>query len=147
MAATTLHDVESTFQAVAETVVPELATEPAAVRAELLAAVERALAGRPPRLVRQLAIFLRLLDVLARLRFGRRLARLDGERRTRLLTAVQDAPVLLLRRGFWGLRTLILLGWYTRPAVAQGLGYRAHPAGWSARGLPDEATLATPPST
>jgi hypothetical protein len=144
--ATALHDVEGTFQAVAESVVPELATQPAAVRAEVLAAVERALGDRPPRLAGQLLTFLRLLDVLARLRFGRRLARLDAERRTRLLTAVQDAPVLILRRGFWGLRTLIFLGWYTRPAVAASIGYRAHPAGWSARGLPDEAALGAPPA-
>ena len=148
MAGRALRDVEETFHAVAETVVPELAAEPAAVRGEVLSAVERALADRPVRLTRQLVTFLRLLEVLARLRFGRRLTRLDAARRTRLLTSVQDAPVPILRRGFWGLRTLIFLGWYTRPDVAQRLGYRAHRDGWSARGLPDEAALTTlaPPS-
>jgi len=66
----------------------------------------------------------------------------DPARRTRLLSALQDSPVLLLRRGFWGLRTLIFLGYYTRPAVAAEIGWRAHPGGWSARGLPDEGALA-----
>lgn len=142
MADTTLHDVREIFQAAAETVVPELARQPESVRAEVEAAVERALADRPPRLRRQLLAFLRLVNLFSLLRFGRRLTSLDPARRARLLTALQDSPVLLLRRGFWGLRTLIFLGYYTRPAAAAEIGWRAHRDGWSARGLPDESALA-----
>ena len=142
MADTTLHDVREVFHAAAEVVVPELARRPATVRDEVEAAVERALADRPPPLRRQLVVFLRLLNLLSLLRFGRRLTSLDPVRRTRLLTALQDSPVLLLRRGVWGLRTLIFLGYYARPAAAAEIGWRAHRDGWSARGMPDERSLA-----
>lgn len=142
MADTTLHDVRGIFHAVAVSVVPELARQPESVRAEVEAAVERALADRPPRLRRQLVAFLRLADLLSLLRFGSRLTSLDPARRARLLTALQDAPVLLLRRGFWGLRSLVFLGYYTRPAAASEIGWRAHRDGWTARGLPDESALA-----
>jgi len=142
MTNTTLRDVRGTFRAAAISVVPELARQPESVHAEVEAAVEGALADRPLALRRQLVAFLRLIDLLSLLRFGRRLTSLDPARRTRLLSALQDSPVLLLRRGFWGLRTLIFLGYYTRPAVAAEIGWRAHPGGWSARGLPDEGALA-----
>ena len=46
---------------------------------------------------------------------------------------VERSRVLLLRRGFWGLRTLVMLGYYGRPEAARAIGYRASPLGWEAR--------------
>ena len=125
------------FRAVAEAVVPEAARLDDAGWAELAGLVAHALDRRPPAVRRQLRAFLGLLDAAACLRFGRRLHRLDPDRRARLLRAVQDAPLLLVRRGMWGLRTLVLLGYYGRPAAAAEIGYRADPRGWAARGRPD----------
>jgi hypothetical protein len=34
----------------------------------------------------------------------------------------------------WGLRTLILMGYYARPAAAAEVGGSAHRRGWAARG-------------
>ena len=99
----------------------------------LEAALDRALAARPPAVRRQLALFLRLLSAAAWLRYGRPLARLDAARRGALLSGFARSPSLLLRRGIWGLRTLVMLGWYTQPGVAAAIGYRADPGGWEAR--------------
>ena len=44
--------------------------------------------------------------------------------------ALERAPFRLIRRGVWGLRTLVLMGYYTQPEVIAGLGYRADRAGW-----------------
>jgi len=66
-------------------------------------------------------------------RFGRPFTSLEPSRRGSFLGAVQDAPWLLVRRGFWGLRTLVFLGYYGRPAAGAEIGYRAHPRGWEAR--------------
>jgi hypothetical protein len=38
-----------------------------------------------------------------------------------------------MRRGFWAVRTLIFLGYYTRGDVAESIGYGATPAGWEGR--------------
>ena len=45
---------------------------------------------------------------------------------------LQDHPVERIRCGFWGLRTLVFLGYYGRPSGVQATGYRADPRGWEA---------------
>ncbi len=74
-----------------------------------------------------------LLEWLPLLRYGRRLSRLDPARRLAFLERVEAAPLVVVRRGFWGLRTLILMGYYGRPAAAAAIGYRADPRGWEVR--------------
>jgi hypothetical protein len=120
-----------TFRAVARTVVPETAGlgEPGWERLEAI--VEAALAQRPPRMRRQLAVFLRLIDWMAVPRHGRRFRSLGDGPRARLLEGLQDSPVLLLRRGFWGLRTLVFMGWYAQADTAERVGYGAHLRGWA----------------
>jgi hypothetical protein len=128
-----LEPVGTAFRAIAETIVPEASTlDPAGWR-ELVGIVEAALADRPPRLRRQLVLLIRALEALPRLRFGLPLSALDPERRARVLSRVQDAPLSLLRRGFWGLRTLVLMGYYGRAGAAAEIGYRGDPRGWQAR--------------
>src|SRR5207245_33002 len=82
---------------------------------------------------------LAILDWLPLVRYGRRLRALDGARRARVLSLLQRAPSLLIRRGFWGVRTLVLLAYYGRPAAAAAIGYRADPRGWDARERADGA--------
>lgn len=67
------------------------------------------------------------------MRWGRRFTALDAACRDRFLRALGDAPVLLLRRGVWGIRVLVQMGYYAQPAHAAAIGYRADPRGWEAR--------------
>lgn len=101
---------------------------------EVLEIIEGSIASRSSRLRAQLALFLRTLDVLALLRWGRRLRSLEPTEARRLLAALECAPLLLLRRGVWGIRTLAFMGYYGRRAASREIGYRAEPGGWSARG-------------
>ena len=120
-----LAGLEPTLRAVAETVVPcsrGLADEQ---WAEVQRIVEGTLEGRPPRMIRQLRLFIRALDILAVLTSGHSFRALGRARRERLLARLQDAPLLVLRRGTWGLRTLVLAGYYGRPAAAREIGYAA----------------------
>src|SRR5881398_528934 len=114
------------FRAVATCVVPEASRLDAAQWDEMAAIVARAMQ-------RQLALFLILLEWFPLVRYGRRLSRLDPARRTKFLDRLQRSPLLLLRRGFWGVRTLVLMGYYGRPAAAAEIGYRADARGWEAR--------------
>jgi len=113
------------------TVVPEAAGLDVAGWDEFDRVVENGLASRPPSIRRQLRFLVRLLDVLPLLRYGRTFRALDAESRTRFLRAIQDAPLLLLRRGFWGLRTLVFMGYYGRASAAAEIGYRADLRGWA----------------
>jgi hypothetical protein len=133
MTASILQPVQPTFRAVAETVVPATSALRPEAWQELQQTVERALALRPVAMQRQLVTFLRLIEWLPFVRYGSRFSHLNPKRRVHVLTKLQNAPSLLIRRGFWGLRTLVMMGYYTRADVQQAIGYRAHPNGWSAR--------------
>jgi hypothetical protein len=101
--------------------------------------IEGSLSARPPRLRRQLALFLRFLAVVACLRWGRRLGALDPAHLRRLLAGLERSRLVLLRRGVWGLRTLAFMGYYGRSATVRELGYRAEASGWTARGAGEGA--------
>lgn len=131
--ASTLEPVRPTFRAIAMAVVPELRSADQNEWAEIEAEIERALAERPHTMRRQLVSFLRLLDWWSRLRYGQRLTKLDAVKCTQLLALLERHRLSLIRRGMWGLRTLVFLGYYTRADVAEFIGYRAHKDGWSAR--------------
>lgn len=128
-----LESVRTAFRAAAVAFVPELDRADSAVWSRLEQTVAAALADRPPVVTRQLRLFVRLLDTLAVLTRGRRLAGLDPARRAAFLHGLERWPLLLARRGLWGLRTMVFLGYYTQPEIVAGLGYAASPAGWEAR--------------
>jgi hypothetical protein len=128
-----LASVRPILRAIGATVVPESMHLDAAGWSTLERIIGDAIAPRPPAVQRQLRLFIRLVEWMPLVRFGKRFTRLDPERRTRVLTGLENAPLLLLRRGFWGLRTLVLMGYYGRPDAAREIGYRAAPAGWEAR--------------
>ncbi len=128
-----LDPVRPIFRALAEAFVPDAASLDARGWEELERIAAEAIAARPPAMQRQVLFFVRVLNGLSLLRHLRPLHRLDRTRRTRLLEAVGRSPVLLLRRGVWGLRTLAMMGYYARPDGQAAVGYRAHPSGWEAR--------------
>jgi hypothetical protein len=133
MSESTFGPVRGSFRAMAATIVPESEGLDAAAWDELERIVEEGLASRPATIRRQLRLLVRALDLLPVVRFGKTFRALDPARRTAFLLAVQDAPILLLRRGFWGLRTLVFMGYYSRQAARDAIGYRADARGWEAR--------------
>ena len=122
-----------TWRAIGTAIVPELADADDAAWHDIETTIASALATRPPSMLRQLELLLRIVALLARARFGRSIENVDRARREQFLLALQRSPLQLVRRGIWGLRTLVLMGHYTRPQVMAGLGYRADARGWSAR--------------
>jgi hypothetical protein len=124
--------VRGALRSLAVTIVPGAARLDVEGWLDVEARIEAALRTRPPRLRRQLRLFVLALEWGPLLRHRRRFSRLDATRRTEILDRVQRSSTLLLRRGFWGLRTLVLLGYYGRSEVRRSVGYRAEPGGWAA---------------
>ena len=124
--------VRSVFRAVATTVVPEAERLDEPGWLELEGIIGTALEARPAGIRRQLTLFIRALDFLPIFRYGRTFQGLDPTLRNTFLLGIQDAPLLLFRRGFWGLRTLIFMGYYGRGEGRAETGYRADPRGWEA---------------
>ena len=112
------------FLALAARIVPESTSLDAEACGRMLALVEEALSTRPAATARELALFLRVLRWLPALRYGRPLDRLGPPAQDAALRWFQDSPVTLFRKGFWGVKTLVYLGYYGRPEAAQAIGYR-----------------------
>jgi hypothetical protein len=122
----------ATFRAVVEAVAPDARDMDEAAWREAETIVETVLAARPEKLRRQLATFLRVIRWWPLFRYGHRFDALDPRRRVAVLDRFEHSRVLLLRRGFWGLRTLGLMGVYGRRDAAAAIGYRARKEGWEA---------------
>ena len=125
-----LPPIRDRFRALALSIVPETSQLDAEGWGELEAIVENALSKRPAGMRRQFAVFVRLLDFLPRLRWLRPFRKLTRERRARFLRGIQSSRIFLFRRGFWGLRTLVYMGYYARPEAYRAVGYDAHLRGW-----------------
>ncbi len=111
------------FETVAATVTPEVATLDAGGRARMAAIVDAALADRDEGTRKQVGTFLDLIRLAPIARYGRPFHRLDAARRTAVLECFQDCPIPLLRKGFWGLKTLVFMGYYGQPEHWSEIGY------------------------
>ena len=113
------------LRAVARTVVPEaVGLEEEDWRA-FESIVGDALRDRPAGLLRRLRVLLGVIRWLPMLRWGRPFPELSADARRRFLAALQKAPLVRVRQGFWGLRTLCYMGYYGREAVHAEIGYDA----------------------
>jgi len=124
------------FRAAAEGVLPPVREYREEDWEKAEAVVERALRDRPPGMVRQLHLFLRVVNLLPVIMRGRTLRGMDPDARAAFLARLQDSRLLPIRRGVWGLRTLVFMGHYGRPEVHPTIGYgarlrgrREHPDG------------------
>jgi len=127
---TMLSPVRPIFHAVVSTVVPEASQLDEQGWEGLETLVEGALRDRPPAMLRHLRFFLWAIQCLCFFRYGRGFTSLSADRRTRVLSYLQDHRIELIRCGFWGLRTLAFLGFYGRAEAMQAIGYAADPRGW-----------------
>ena len=132
-AGATLRAFRPLLRAIVCTIVPEATAMSENAWTEFDALVDAALGDRPLELQRRLQLFLRAIEWLPLLRFGRRFTSLLPAQRARFLSSLENHHLQLIRSGFWGLRTLVLLGYYGRPEALAAIGYAADPRGWEAR--------------
>jgi hypothetical protein len=130
----TLAPVRPILHAVAMTLIPESSSLDARAWTELETVIEDALGKRDLSVRRQLITFLRLLQYLPIARYGRPLTTLNARHRRAFLESIEYSRLLPVRRGLWGLRALIFMGYYTRDDVAAEIGYNPSADGWAARG-------------
>lgn len=144
MSDSVLTPVRRQFRALAITLVPEIRALDAAAWRTAEEIIDTMLRERSPSVRRQVGLFVRALNLLPVLRYGHTFLRLDEGRRLRFVQALEHAPLLAVRRGVWGLRTLVFMGYYAQTGVRASLGYRAHPGAWTARNAAGSAPPANP---
>jgi hypothetical protein len=133
MADLLLPRIREAFRALATTFVPEAARLDDAGWAEVETVIEEALASRPEAMRRQLALLIRILTWLPLFTRLRSFTALDAAQRAAFLHALERSPLALLRRGTWGLRTLVFMGYYGRPSAGAAIGWHGDARGWASR--------------
>ncbi|HWZ45899.1 MAG TPA: gluconate 2-dehydrogenase subunit 3 family protein [Candidatus Saccharimonadales bacterium] len=125
-----LAPVREIFAAIVSTIVPEASSLDDHGWTSLEQTIETALRDRPAALKSQLRLSLRTIQWMAALRFGRPFTSLNVAQRARFLRSFEDHRLQIVRVGFWGLRTLALIGYYARAEAADEVGYHADARGW-----------------
>jgi hypothetical protein len=108
---------------VAERVVPEVADLDERGRARMLVIIDRALGDRPESVRKQFGTFLGVVKWAPVVRFLTPFHRLSAVRQAAVLRWFEDCPVSLLRKGTWGLKSIVFMGYYGRTEVWEAIGY------------------------
>jgi hypothetical protein len=128
-----LAPVRAVFAAMVSTIVPEASGLGERGWTDVEQMAELALRDRPAEMKNQLRLALRAIQWMPALRYGKPFTSLNADQRARFLSSLENHRLQIVRVGFWGLRTLALLGYYARPEAAREIGYTADPRGWEAR--------------
>ena len=104
-------------------IVPEFSDLDAVRQARFFAIVDEALQDRPAGVRRQFGSYLGLLRWAPLMRFGGPFERLSAAHQDAVLRWFEDCPVSLFRKGFWGLKVLVFMGYYGQAESWKSVGY------------------------
>jgi hypothetical protein len=110
-------------------IVPGCATLDEDGRGRFDALVTRALGARRPAMRRQFGLFLAVVRWAPAFRWGRPFDSLDDARRDRFLSWLENNPLRPLRQGFWGLKTIVCMGYYGQPELSRRFSYAPDQSG------------------
>jgi hypothetical protein len=111
------------LQVLAARIVPEITELDAAGLGRFFGIIDGALQDRPSSVRQQFASFLGVLRWAPLVRYGSPLEKLRADRQDAVLRWFEDCPVGLLRKGFWGLKAMIFMGYYGQPETNELVGY------------------------
>jgi hypothetical protein len=111
------------LRVLASRIVPETADLDTAGSARFFGIIDGALQDRPNTVRTQFATFLGVLQWAPVLRYGAPFDKLSPQRQDSVLAWFEDCPIGLLRKGTWGLKTMVFMGYYGQPETNALLGY------------------------
>ena len=104
-------------------IVPEATELDSSGQARFFGIIDEALLDRDPSVRRQFGTFLAVLRWAPLARYGGPLEKLSLERQDAVLRWFEDCPVGILRKGFWGLKAMVFMGYYGQPETNALVGY------------------------
>lgn len=116
-------DKEAFLVAVARRVVPEVAMLDERGLVHFTAIIDRALGDRSEEVRTKFGTFLSVLRWAPVVRYGAPFDRLAPRRQDAVLRWFEDAPIGLLRKGLWGLKSMVFMGYYARAEAWDEIGY------------------------
>jgi hypothetical protein len=111
------------LRVLAARIVPETAELDSAGVHRFLTLIDEALQQREPAVRRQFGTFLAVLRWAPMVRYLGPFEKLSPAHQDAVLRWFQDAPLQLLRAGFWGLKTMVFMGYYGQPETHALIGY------------------------
>ena len=117
------HEKAEFLQVLAARIVPETTDLDAAGLSRFFSIIDNALQDRPASVRRQFGTFLGALRWAPLARYGGPFEKLRGDRQDAVLRWFEDCPVSLLRKGLWGLKAMVFMGYYGQPETNQLVGY------------------------
>ena len=111
------------LRVLAARIVPETTHLDAAGQSRFFGIIDDALQERGPSVRRQFAMFLGVLRWAPLGRYGGPFDGLSDERQDAVLRWFEDCPVSLLRKGTWGLKAMVFMGYYGQPETNAQVGY------------------------
>ena len=111
------------FLAVADRIVPKDDDSPGGGTMATAGVVDWALDRTQPDLRSQLLLFIMVVEFLGVFFGGRPFSKNSDEKKDRELKFLENARVSLFRMGFFGLKSYVCMGYYTREEVWKTLGY------------------------
>lgn len=114
----------ATFRAAAGCIIPSEPDSPGADADAAIRIADQALSERPERDRKLLTTFLKAVEWLPVLRYGRTFTRLGPERQAAFLRFLESTSLSpKLRQGFFGLKAFALMGYYGLEETWAELGY------------------------
>lgn len=111
------------LQHLATRIIPE-ASGMSARQAKRLRLIVRGMLRRRSGMERfQVRVFLFAIRWLPAVVYFRPFERIPEHAQDGILGWLEAAPLKLIRAGFWGLKTLIFMGYYGQPAIQEDIGY------------------------
>ncbi len=111
------------LQVLAARIVPEISELDGAGQGRFFSIIDNALQERDEKVRRQFGVFLGVLRWASLFRFGSPFEKLSSERQDVVLHWFENCPMSLLRKGFWGLKAMVFMGYYGQPETNQFVGY------------------------
>jgi hypothetical protein len=107
----------------ANRIVPETVELDEQGRKRFFDIVDGALLDRPASVSGQFATFLGVIRKAPLIRYGKSFEFLTPVCQDAVLHWFEDCPVGLLRKGFWGLKAMVFMGYYGQPETNELVGY------------------------
>jgi len=111
------------FLAAADCIIPPEGEGPGGGTSATAGAADWALAGMASPLRRKLLLFLHVIQLLGFAFGGRPFTRNSRSDQCRQLSWMENGPVPAFRMGFFGLKSYVCMGYYTREEIWATIGY------------------------
>ena len=111
------------LQVLAFRIVPEVSELDGHGKGRFFSIIDDTLQDRGEGVRRQFGVFLGVLRWASLFRYGSPLEKLSPARQDAVLNWFENCPVSLLRKGFWGLKAMVFMGYYGQPETNELVGY------------------------